>query len=135
MHVYWRTCPTAWKGQYQGKHKGKASIVLEAVADYNTWFWHTAFGPPGSNNDINIWDRSPLLKAILSGYYEEELDYNYSIGSTAFSRLWFLVDGIYPELSRFVKRISVPMNKLQKRFSKWQEGKRKVVERAFGVLQ
>ena len=36
MHVFWRTCPVAWQGQYKGKD-GSPSIVLKALADYNTW--------------------------------------------------------------------------------------------------
>ena len=46
-----------------------------------------------------------------------------------------LVDGIYPEISRFVKTISEPTNKASKRYAKWQESCRKDIERAFGVLQ
>jgi Plant transposon protein len=61
FHVYWRLCPTSWKGQYEGK-EGTPSLVLKAVADYNTWIWHAKFGFPGTLNNINIWDQSPLLK-------------------------------------------------------------------------
>ncbi|KAL7531915.1 hypothetical protein ACHAWF_003956 [Thalassiosira exigua] len=39
-------CPTAWKGQFEGK-EGEPTIALEAVADYNLWIWHDAFGFPG----------------------------------------------------------------------------------------
>jgi Plant transposon protein len=46
-----------------------------------------------------------------------------------------MVDGIYPELSRFVKNISVPLTEKHKKYSKWQELARKSVERAFGILQ
>lgn len=31
MHWEWKNCPTAWKGQFQGRD-GKAAIILEAVA-------------------------------------------------------------------------------------------------------
>ena len=51
--VYWKRCPTAWEGRFQGREK-YASIRLEAVIDNNLWFWHTAFGFPGTLNDINI---------------------------------------------------------------------------------
>jgi Plant transposon protein len=48
-----------------------------------------------------------------------------------------MVDGIYPELSRFVKNVSVPLTTEHKKYSKWQEAEaaRKSVERAFGILQ
>ena len=56
MHdVYWRSCPTAWQGQYQGA-KGKPTIILEAYADHYLWIWHATFSSPGSLNDINVWD-------------------------------------------------------------------------------
>ena len=49
--------------------------------------------------------------------------------------MWFLVDGIYPELARFVKTISEPMSPQARTFAKWQEAARKAIERAFGVFQ
>jgi len=68
MHIGWRLCPMAHKGHYQGS-KGFPTIVLEAAADYNLWFWHATFGYPGSLNDINIWDQSSLLKSFLDRTY------------------------------------------------------------------
>ncbi|XP_068309908.1 uncharacterized protein [Pyrus communis] len=53
MHWEWKNCPTAWAGQFKGRHN-KPTIVLEAVASYDTWIWHAFFGIPGSNNDINV---------------------------------------------------------------------------------
>jgi hypothetical protein len=50
-------------------------------------------------------------------------------------QVWFLVDGIYPELARFVKTMSEPLTDPHKKYAKWQEASRKDVERAFGVLQ
>ena len=38
-------------------------------------------------------------------------------------------------ISRFVKTISQPLDKRESNFSKWQEGARKCVKRAFGALQ
>ena len=55
MHVGWKNCPVAWQGSQMGK-SGKPTIVLEAVADYNLWFWHSSFGWPGSLNVANIQD-------------------------------------------------------------------------------
>jgi Plant transposon protein len=134
MHVCWRTCPRAWHGQYQGK-EGEATIVLEAVADYTTRIWHTCFGFPGTLNDINIWDQSPLLRSFLNGSFARDVDFDFEINETTFNELWIMVDGIYPELSRFVKNVSVPLTDEEKRYSKWQEACRKSVERAFGIVQ
>ena len=68
MHVYWRSCPTAWQGQYQGG-KGKPMIILEAYADHYLWIWHATFSSPGSLNDINVWDQSLLLRSFLDGTF------------------------------------------------------------------
>jgi hypothetical protein len=133
-HVCWKNCPVAWQGSQTGK-EGKPTIVLEAFADYNLWFWHHSFGWPGSLNDINIWDRSSLLKSFLDGTFADEVDFEFEIGGRVFNRLWLLVDGIYPELSRFVKTIEEPSDRKASAFAKWQEAARKDIERAFGVLQ
>jgi Plant transposon protein len=42
MHAYWKNCPMAYCLVYTGK-EGKASLVLEGVADHNLflarWCW------------------------------------------------------------------------------------------------
>ncbi|CAN0858665.1 hypothetical protein LINGRAHAP2_LOCUS7387 [Linum grandiflorum] len=53
IHWKWRNCPTAQVGQYIG-HIHRSTVVLEAVAGYNTWIWHAYFGTVGSANDFNI---------------------------------------------------------------------------------
>jgi Plant transposon protein len=57
------------------------------------------------------------------------------VANKTFQQLWVMVDGIYPELSRFVKTMSVPLTKAERMYSKWQESSRKSVERAFGILR
>jgi hypothetical protein len=42
MHWSWKNCPAAWHGQFKG-HKKDPTIILEAVADYETWIWHAFF--------------------------------------------------------------------------------------------
>ena len=96
MHVGWRVCPLAWQGQYQGS-KGKPTIVLEAVADYQLWIWHASFGFAGSMNDINIWDRSPLLKSWIDGSFANDVDFEFEIDGKVFHQLWLMADGIYPD--------------------------------------
>jgi len=134
MHVHWRTCPTAWQGQFKNGKEDKSSLALEAVSDYNTWFWHSFFGTPGTCNDTNTWDQSPLLKRMLDGSMEE-CDFHFNVGTESFSEVRFMVDGICPELARFVKTVAVPLNKCQTNCVAWQEGARKMIERAFGILQ
>jgi hypothetical protein len=53
MHVGWKNCPTAWAGQFTGKEK-EPTIILEAVATKNQWIWHSFFGLPGTNSDLNV---------------------------------------------------------------------------------
>ena len=49
--------------------------------------------------------------------------------------MFVLADGINPEYSRFVKAQKGPITDGKKLMTMWQEGARKDVERAFGVLQ
>lgn len=131
MHWYWDMCPIAWQGQYQGK-SGKPSVVLEAVASYDLWIWHAFFGVPGSNNDINIVDCSPLLEMLIKPQMSE---FEYCLRETRWKQLYLLADGIYPDWSCFVKTVSQPQTKRTQYFASRQESLRKDVERAFGVLQ
>ena len=87
-------------------------------------------------NDINVWDRSPtLLKEIIDGKISE-LDFPFIINGVTFThQLYWLVDGIYPLLSRFVKAISNPITLIDREFTKWQESYRKGIERSFGVME
>lgn len=95
--VHWKNCPTALKGQFQGREKC-ATIALKSVVDYNLWFWHASFGFPGTMNDINIWEHSCLLESMLNGSHSE-IDHNFTLDGETFHQLYFLVDGIYPSLS------------------------------------
>jgi hypothetical protein len=52
-----------------------------------------------------------------------------------FASLEDIDDGIYPSYSRFARGIKVPANREEKKYTSWQEGVRKDVERAFGVLK
>ena len=52
-----------------------------------------------------------------------------------FMFMYFLVDGIYPRYSRFVKAIRQPILLHDRKFTSFQESARKDIERAFGVFQ
>eukprot|EP00986_Skeletonema_menzelii_P009724 scaffold4492_cov81-Skeletonema_menzelii.AAC.4 len=133
MLLPWGNCPNALKGQYCGRNK-KPKIALEAACDYNLFFWHIHFGEPGSLNDINVWERSPLLHEMTHGQIQD-IDFDFVINGETFHQLYWLVDGIYPRLSRFLKSIVNPTLRIDREYASWQEGKRKTIERGFGVLE
>jgi Plant transposon protein len=84
---------------------------------------------------LNIWGGSNLQKQFLDGSWSANVDFNFNIGEYSFSRFWILVDGIYPEISRFVKTHPAPLTRDEHIFAKWQEAAQKDIERAFCVLQ
>lgn len=110
MHWEWKNCPTAWHGQFTGKEK-KPTVVLEAVATQDLWIWHSYFGLPGSLNDINIVDRSPVFNALLEGHIP---DVNFTVNGHDYNKPYYLGDGIYPEWAGFVKSIRNPANSIEK---------------------
>ncbi|XP_044948651.1 uncharacterized protein LOC123398217 [Hordeum vulgare subsp. vulgare] len=59
----------------------------------------------------------------------------YSINGHQYTMGYYLADGIYPRWATFVKSMPAPTSRKHKTFAKKQEGTRKDVERAFGVLQ
>jgi hypothetical protein len=113
--------------------------VLEALGDHQLWFWHASFGYAGSLNDLNILNISPLLESLVDGSFakweERASIVPFDIGGEQFNQLFTLGDGIYPQYSRFVKGIKVPITASEKAFTEWQEAASKDIERAFGVLQ
>ena len=42
----------------------ESSIILEAMASYDLWLWHSFFRLPGSNNDINVLERSHVFSEL-----------------------------------------------------------------------
>ena len=131
MHWSWKNCPTAWHDMYRG-HKKEPTIILEAVASKDLWIWHSFFGMPGSHNDINVLQRSPIFDRLAKG---EGPQVNFNINGNDYSMGYYLADGIYPSWATFVKTIPEPQGNKKKYFAKAQEACRKDVEWAFGVLQ
>jgi hypothetical protein len=87
---------------------------------------------PGSHNDINVLDTSPLFANLLNGQAPR---CEYEICGNVYQQGHYLADGIYPDWPTFVKTMSQPRGAEQRHFVKMQEARRKDVERAFGVLQ
>ncbi|XP_024156160.2 uncharacterized protein LOC112164161 [Rosa chinensis] len=132
MHWKWKSCPVAWKGVFsRGDHR-VPSLILEVVASHDLWIWHSFFGLPGSHNDINVLEHSPLFADLREGRAPLV---SYKINEHEYTMGYYLADGIYPSWATFVKTIPCPQGEKAKNFAKAQEGCRKDIERAFGVLQ
>ena len=72
MHTGWKNCPKGWQASFKtGKESGGPTVVLEALCDYNLWFWHASFGYVGSLNDLNILNLLPFLESLVDGTFAE----------------------------------------------------------------
>ncbi|CAM8910742.1 unnamed protein product [Rhodiola kirilowii] len=131
MHWKWKNCPTAWQGSHSGR-SGHPTIILEAVASYDTWIWHNFIGVHGAQNDLNVLYQSDIFDPLLAGICP---NVTYKVNGSTYSHGYYLADGIYPRYSSFVKTIPNPQTDVEKLFSKKQEFYRKDVERCFGILQ
>ncbi|XP_013622692.1 PREDICTED: uncharacterized protein LOC106328737 [Brassica oleracea var. oleracea] len=131
MHWEWKNCPTAWKGMYS-RGTEKPTIVLEAVASSDLWIWHAFFGAPGTMNDFNILDQSPVFDDIINGIAPQV---NFCVNGNPYHLAYYLTDGICPKWATFIQSIRLPQSEKHSLFAKTQEAVRKDVERAFGVLQ
>ncbi|KAL9682486.1 hypothetical protein QQ045_014285 [Rhodiola kirilowii] len=112
--------------------KGHPTIILEAVASYNTWIWHSFIGVPGEQNDINVLHQSDIFDPLLARIYPQV---TYKVNGNTYDAGYYLADGICPKYSSFVKTIRNPQADPEKLFAKKQESYRKDVERCFGILQ
>jgi hypothetical protein len=99
MHWRWDKCPTTWRWAYTG-HKDGLTMILEVVASEDLRIWHALFGLPGSLNDINVLNRSPLFHSLTSGTTPQV---EYMVNGNRYTMEYFLTDGIYPSWATFVK--------------------------------
>jgi hypothetical protein len=106
-------------------------MILEAVAIHDLWIWHAYFGMPGSCNDINVLQRSPVFSPYLRNHCSEV---HFTVNGNSYDMGYFLADGIYPEWPAFVKTVRNPVDHKKLHFARAQESTRKDIERAFGVL-
>lgn len=86
----WKNFPTAHHGQYIGK-KVIQTVTLEAVAEDRLWICHFFFGVTGSNNDINVFEASPILNKVGDASFP--VPAKYRIVNTERNKPYFLVDG------------------------------------------
>jgi hypothetical protein len=80
-------------GNVQGSQKG-CNVILEAVATHDLRIWHSFFGMPGSNNDINILQCSPIFYKLIEGHAPPV---DFVINGRHYNKGYYLGDGIYPK--------------------------------------
>jgi hypothetical protein len=112
--------------------KGVPTMILEAVATQDLRICHAFFGTTGSQNDINVLNMSPLFIQAIKG---EAPAVHYDANGTQYDMGYYLADKIYLEWAVFMKTMTPPQSREDKLFALMQEGARKDVECAFGVLQ
>jgi hypothetical protein len=100
---------------------------------------NTGFGYTGNIGDLNVLNMSPLLDRMVDGtFHQLEHDAGvvpFEVIGEEFNKCFILVDGIYPQFSRFIKGIKEPIAPQEKKYSQWRESSRKDVERGFGVAK
>ncbi|XP_074378378.1 uncharacterized protein LOC141719914 [Apium graveolens] len=77
------------------------STAVECLKKFISAIWYAFFGVAGSNNDINVLDRSPVLQGRAP-------EVNYTVNGNNYNMGYYLTDGIYPEWATFVKTIPRP---------------------------
>ncbi|GJZ80197.1 reverse transcriptase domain-containing protein [Tanacetum coccineum] len=92
--------------------------------------WHGQYA--GANKAINVLDNSSLFDDILNDIAPVA---PFVVNDVGFEKGYYLADGIYPQWAVFVKSFTVANDEKHSYFKKRQEGARKDVERAFGILQ
>lgn len=103
MHYVWKTCPVAWQRDF-GDKAGNISIILGAVADRDLYIWYVFFGLSGSNDDLNVFDRSHWIHNMLTSKIH---DISFSMNKSSYHRYYLLTDGIYSEWTCFIQNIHI----------------------------
>ena len=111
-HIAWKNCPLAHKGQYHSTRNGKmATLVAEAWVDHRLYIWSWFCGMPGTNNDLNVLNASPLFQDIMNNAFCFSIPGSYKIVqgiSTERTVPYFLADGIYPKWTIFAGPVTDP---------------------------
>jgi hypothetical protein len=86
--------------------------MLEAVASYDLWILHAYFGPPDSNNDMNVINTSSLFPTERN---ETAPPSSFVVNTRNYKWGYFLADGSYSSWSTFVKAYSYPTEPKEKK--------------------
>ena len=115
-HWIWKNCPYPWQGQFYDR-SGHKSVIAEAVAGSDLYFWHVFVGCPGSQNDLHVLGVSSLTNKYMKSLAATT---EYFIDGKRFEGCFFLADGIYPDFAYLMKTYSQPANHAGKLFAKMQ---------------
>ena len=122
MHWQWKNRPKGLRAMYQ-HHTKEVTIILKTVGSHDLRIWHAFFGMPGSHNDINVLQRSPVSMRLCN---EESPSCNYTVNDHEYNMEYYLADDIYPRWAAFVKTISKPQGNKQIHFATMQEATSKM---------
>jgi len=93
-HFNWKNCSIRLTGQHKGHADGgKKTLIMEAIADPDTYLLYIHFGEPGSLNNINILGKSSIIGSIMDGSFNAKV-WEYNINGRMRDWLYFLADGI-----------------------------------------
>jgi len=95
--------------------------------------WHLFVGAPGSLNDINVMQQSPLYLDVTGGRWPPR-GTPFTINGRTRTLSYYLVDGIYPRYAFLRSAHPKPSTEEQTTFNRLQEAIRKDVELLFDVL-
>lgn len=127
----WKNCPKGQAGLYQNR-KGRRTVVMETVCDEDLYIWHLLVGCPGSMNDLNVMQQSPLYHAVIAGDWPPRSS-AFTVNGNLRTLPYYLVDGIYPHYAFFICSYANPNTEKRKTFNRLQEAIRKDVERLYAV--
>lgn len=130
-HWTWSACPKGLAGQYQGRG-GKRTVVIETVCDADAYIWHFYIGSPGSHNDMNVLNASPLFMDIKEGLWPPR-NFTYKANNRTRRLLYFLSDSGYPTYPIFVQPHPNPNTIKKRTFNRLQEALRKEAERLYAI--
>ena len=77
----------AWRGQYEDRG-GTKSVMAEAIARHDIYFWHAFLGVLGSLNDLNVLGTSTVHEHYLKSHVA---CVKYTILDTEFTGAYLLV--------------------------------------------
>lgn len=131
-HWEWRACPKGLAGIYQNR-KQRRTIIMETVCDEDLYIWHLFVGAPGSFNDLNVLQQSPLYQDVTAGLWPPR-KFTFTANGRARTLLYYLVDSIYAHYAFSVRPYPTTTTRKQKTFNRLQEAVRKDAERLYAVL-